>query len=149
MYKLFFNTVNYIMETIISINHKIKNIETEINNKIAFSSTSTIKTVQSINSLDTLNFNQIDFCVPTISNYDTITKRYTISTNGLYFFGFSVKTESNNCRIDIFKNGISICPSINSASIMINCIENDFIDIRCIDGDNVNIFYGSFYGYLI
>ena len=137
------------METIISINHKIKNIVSEINSKIAFSSTSNINTVQTINSLDTLNFNQIVFCVPNISNYDTITKRYTITTSGLYFFSFSVKTNSNSCRIDIFKNGVSICPSINSASVIINCIENDYIDIRCIEGDNVNIFYGSFCGYLI
>ena len=72
----------------------------------AFQTTSNVNNNQSISAGVIAAFNAIEFCVPSVSAYNTATYTYTCPVAGLYNFGFKifVNTITGNFRMAIFKN---------------------------------------------
>jgi hypothetical protein len=88
--------------------------------------------------------------------YNTTLKQYIIPTSGIYAFGFNMYYNNANftLRIGIYKRGELIASGGNnsstadSVSTVVNCDEDDWIDIRVVNGGGDTVPSNcSFWGY--
>ena len=88
--------------------------------------------------------------------YNTTLKQYIIPTSGIYAFGFNMyyNNAGFTLRIGIYKNGELIASGGNnsstadSVSTVVNCDEDDWIDIRVVNGGGDTVPSNcSFWGY--
>ena len=152
--------------TVSNLQSSVSSLQTSVDDLViqsttfAFQATSNLNGNQSVSSGTVLNFNQRQFCLPLLLNYDTANKRYVIQADGVYQFGFKMymATTTNAIRIGIYKNGTLVgmggatADVGESIQVLTACSAGDLIDVRCESGSG-NVYmsptYSWFYGYKI
>jgi len=98
--------------------------------------------------------------VPTISAYNTSTYKYTVESNGYYFFGLSLfmdtNLNNNDIRFGIYVNGSAFAfggkyvGTGETVTLNMPCVIGDVIDCRCYIGPatvSLNPGHSYFYGW--
>ena len=135
--------------------------------QVYFKVNSNLSTNQVFSSGTIAQFNNIVFCYPSTSDFNTTTYKYTVPVDGIYQFSFrlypnypgSINTDTI-ARFAINKNGQDVSVSgsrlgnIEATTILESCLSGDLICIRCSLSNTILNMYMSnlhseFTGHLI
>jgi hypothetical protein len=121
-----------------------------------FKITSTLNTNQSFSNGTIAQFNDIKFCLPITSAFNTGTYKYTVQKSGIYHISYSLYSNtavSTQCRMAIVKNNLDIViggsnvANSTTTSCLEQCDEGDQLFVRCQIGSNVSLFMSDNYSF--